>query len=113
MSRPYYLFYHYYLKTIADIKGFLESFNDLSVLEKRKEEISKQLNKLTLSHKTKYMIASHSQQIQTTEGDKGYKYEVELHAIEDVLRISTFVLERQIKEFKGSFYNRYRDEITR
>lgn len=114
LPRPYFIFYHYYLKTIADIDAFIEAFWDLDKFRKKYEEYMTQLKKLSLAGGTKFSFTKYlheKNKIQTEQGDKAYPIETEAYYLRFVIDISMFVLQKQCSVFKETLFSKYREEI--
>ena len=50
---------------------------------------------------------------QSSKDDKLYNIESDQLNTKSILEISTFILEKQLKEFKRTFYDRYKNEIVK
>ena len=50
---------------------------------------------------------------QSSKDDKLYSIESDQLNTKSILEISTFILEKQLKEFKRTFYDRYKNEIVK
>ena len=50
---------------------------------------------------------------QSSKDDKLYNIEIEQLNTKSILEMSTFILEKQLKEFKRTFYDRYKNEIVK
>ena len=50
---------------------------------------------------------------QSSKDDKLYNIENEQLNVKSILEMSTFILEKQLKEFKRTFYDRYKNEIVK
>ena len=50
---------------------------------------------------------------QSSRDDKLYSIESDQLNTKSILEISTFILEKQLKEFKRTFYDRYKLEIAK
>jgi hypothetical protein len=50
---------------------------------------------------------------QSSKDDKLYSIESDQLNTKSILEISTFILEKQLKEFKRTFYDRYKLEIAK
>lgn len=50
---------------------------------------------------------------QSSRDDKLYSIESDQLNTKSILEISTFILEKQLKEFKRTFYDRYKNEIVK
>ena len=50
---------------------------------------------------------------QSSKDDKLYNIESDQLNTKSILEISTFILEKQLKEFKRTFYDRYKLEIAK
>ena len=50
---------------------------------------------------------------QSSKDDKLYNIEIEQLNTKSILEMSTFILEKQLKEFKRTFYDRYKLEIAK
>ena len=50
---------------------------------------------------------------QSSKDDKLYNIEIDQLNTKSILEISTFILEKQLKEFKRTFYDRYKNEIVK
>lgn len=50
---------------------------------------------------------------QSSKDDKLYNIEIDQLNTKSILEMSTFILEKQLKEFKRTFYDRYKNEIVK
>lgn len=50
---------------------------------------------------------------QSSKDDKLYNIEIDQLNTKSILEMSTFILEKQLKEFKRTFYDRYKLEIAK
>ena len=50
---------------------------------------------------------------QSTKDDKLYVIENEQMNVKSILEIASYVLEKQLKEFKRTFFDRYKSEIAK
>ena len=50
---------------------------------------------------------------QSSKDDKLFVIENDQLNVKSILEISSFVLEKQLKEFKRTFYDRYKNEIVK
>ena len=50
---------------------------------------------------------------QSSKDDKLYSIESDQLNTKSILEMSTFILEKQLKEFKRTFYDRYKNEIVK
>ena len=50
---------------------------------------------------------------QSSKDDKLYNIEIDQLNTKSILDMSTFILEKQLKEFKRTFYDRYKNEIVK
>ena len=50
---------------------------------------------------------------QSSKDDKLYNIEIEQLNTKSILEMPTFILEKQLKEFKRTFYDRYKNEIVK
>lgn len=109
------MFYTYYLKVRTDISNLISGYESLKTYQKKYEDTLGKLRKISISCNSKYsvLLAVKENKIQTTPEDKAYPFEVDAFHLRRIIEISIHVLEKQIQNFKKSFYPRYAIEITK
>ena len=109
------MFYTYYLKVRTDISNLISGYESLKTYQKKYEDTLGKLRKISISSNSKYsvLLAVKENKIQTTPEDKAYHFEVDAFHLRRIIEISIHVLEKQIQNFKKSFYPRYAIEITK
>ena len=109
------MFYTYYLKVRTDISNLISGYESLKTYQKKYEDTLGKLRKISISCNSKYsiLLAIKENKIQTTPEDKAYPFEVDAFHLRRIIEISIHVLEKQIQNFKKSFYPRYAIEITK
>ena len=109
------MFYTYYLKVRTDISNLISGYETLKTYQKKYEDTLGKLRKISISSNSKYsvLLAVKENKIQTTPEDKAYPFEVDAFHLRRIIEISIHVLEKQIQNFKKSFYPRYAIEITK
>lgn len=109
------MFYTYYLKVRTDISNLISGYESLKTYQKKYEDTLGKLRKISISSNSKYsvLLAVKENKIQTTPEDKAYPFEVDAFHLRRIIEISIHVLEKQIQNFKKSFYPRYAIEITK
>ena len=109
------MFYTYYLKVRTDISNLISGYESLKTYKKKYEDTLGKLRKISISSNSKYsvLLAVKENKIQTTPEDKAYPFEVDAFHLRRIIEISIHVLEKQIQNFKKSFYPRYAIEITK
>lgn len=109
------MFYTYYLKVRTDISNLISGYESLKTYQKKYEDTLGKLRKISISSNSKYsvLLAVKENKIQTTPEDKAYPFEVDAFHLRRINEISIHVLEKQIQNFKKSFYPRYAIEITK
>ena len=116
LGRPYFVFYHYHLKTIADLEAFIDAYKILTKYRKKYDESQEALKKISLSGLSKYNVLKASKEEgvqQLTQEDKGYYEELKMLNLKFIVDISTSVLKNQIDTFRETFFERYKNEIIK
>ena len=113
LGRPYFVFYHYHLKTIADLESFIEAYNILIKYRKKLNDSFEALKKIAQSGQSKYNINENNRNQQLTVDDKGYNEECKMLNLRYIVDCSTFILKSQIDTFRESFFDRYKNEILK
>jgi hypothetical protein len=103
------------LKVRTDISNLISGYESLKTYQKKYEDTLGKLRKISISSNSKYsvLLAVKENKIQTTPEDKAYPFEVDAFHLRRIIEISIHVLEKQIQNFKKSFYPRYAIEITK
>ena len=116
LGRPYFVFYHYHLKTIADLEAFIDAYKILVKYRKKFSDSQDALKKISLSGLSKYNVLKASKEEgvqQLTQEDKGYYEELKMLNLKFIVDISTTVLKKQIDNFRETFFERYKNEIVK
>ncbi len=116
LGRPYFVFYHYHLKTIADLEAFIDAYKILTKYRKKYDDSQEALKKISLSGLSKYNVLKASKEEgvqQLTQEDKGYYEELKMLNLKFIVDISTSVLKNQIDTFRETFFERYKNEIIK
>ena len=116
LGRPYFVFYHYHLKTIADLEAFIDAYKILTKYRKKYDESQEALKKISLSGLSKYNVLKASKEEgvqQLTQEDKGYYEELKMLNLKFIVDISTSVLKNQIDTFRETFFERYKNAIIK
>lgn len=93
----------------------MDGYKSLQSYKKKYEDVMNKLKKIAISKNSKYsiLLADKENKIQTTPDDKAYVFEVEAFHLRRIIEISIHVLEKQMKIFQKTFYQRYANEVMK
>lgn len=79
------------------------------------DKLQEKLKNIALKGNTKYslLMAERDNKITTSPGDVAYNYELEAFNIKQIIDISVYVLEKQMKEFQNILYTKYQNDIIK